>query len=159
MKRIYWILTSISLYSLLSCSNGAKDTREYQTVKTDTVVSAGGQTSLQYPGKVKAAQDISLAFRVSGTIQKIYVKDGARVQAGQLLAELDPTDYQVQLDATEAEYDAEVARLSGMYLMPEEKVRPLLAHREGIKIQQDIAISKAADWVAAQVRQQTAATS
>ena len=68
MKRIYWILTSISLYSLLSCSNGAKDTREYQTVKTDTVVSAGGQTSLQYPGKVKAAQDISLAFRVSGTI-------------------------------------------------------------------------------------------
>ena len=71
MKRIYWILTSISLYSLLSCSNGAKDTREYQTVKTDTVVSAGGQTSLQYPGKVKAAQDISLAFRVSGTIQKI----------------------------------------------------------------------------------------
>ena len=101
MKRIYWILTSISLYSLLSCSNGAKDTREYQTVKTDTVVSAGGQTSLQYPGKVKAAQDISLAFRVSGTIQKIYVKDGARVQAGQLLAELDPTDYQVQLDATD----------------------------------------------------------
>ena len=96
MKRIYWILTSISLYSLLSCSNGAKDTREYQTVKTDTVVSAGGQTSLQYPGKVKAAQDISLAFRVSGTIQKIYVKDGARVQARQLLAELDPTDYQVQ---------------------------------------------------------------
>ena len=81
MKRIYWILTSISLYSLLSCSNGAKDTREYQTVKTDTVVSAGGQTSLQYPGKVKAAQDISLAFRVSGTIQKIYVKDGARVHS------------------------------------------------------------------------------
>lgn len=91
MKRIYWILTSISLYSLLSCSNGAKDTQEYQTVKTDTVVSAGGQTSLQYPGKVKAAQDISLAFRVSGTIQKIYVKDGARVQVGQLLAELVPT--------------------------------------------------------------------
>ena len=63
------------------------------------------------------------------------------------------------LGATEAEYDAEVARLSGMYLMPEEKLRPLLAHREGIKIRQDIAISKAADWVAAQVRQQTAATS
>ena len=118
MKRIYWILTSISLYSLLSCSNGAKDTQEYQTVKTDTVISAGGQTSLQYPGKVKAAQDISLAFRVSGTIQKIYVKDGARVQAGQLLAELDPTDYQVQLDATEAEYKqikAEAERVMALY--------------------------------------------
>ena len=118
MKRIYWILTSISLYSLLSCSNGAKDTQEYQTVKTDTVISAGGQTSLQYPGKVKAAQDISLAFRVSGTIQKIYVKDGARVQAGQLLAELDPADYQIQLDAAEAEYQsvkAEAERVMALY--------------------------------------------
>ncbi len=62
------------------------------------------------------------------------------------------------LDATDAEYDAEVARLSSMYLMPEDKLRPLLARREGVKIRQDIAISKAADWVTAQVRQQTAAS-
>lgn len=72
--------------------------------KIDTIIFAGGQTHLQYPGKVKAAQDISLAFRVSGTIQKIHVKDGARVQAGQLLAELDPTDYQVQLVPPKPEY-------------------------------------------------------
>ena len=81
MKRIYWILASISLYSLISCTNGRKDAKECQTVKIDTIIFAGGQTHLQYPGKVKAAQDISLAFRVSGTIQKIHVKDGARVQA------------------------------------------------------------------------------
>lgn len=118
MKRIYWILASISLYSLISCTNGRKDAKECQTVKIDTIIFAGGQTHLQYPGKVKAAQDISLAFRVSGTIQKIHVKDGARVQAGQLLAELDPTDYQVQLDATEAEYKqvkAEAERVMALY--------------------------------------------
>ena len=118
MKRIYWILASISLYSLISCTNGRKDAKECQTVKIDTIIFAGGQTHLQYPGKVKAAQDISLAFRVSGTIQKIHVKDGTRVQAGQLLAELDPTDYQVQLDATEAEYKqvkAEAERVMALY--------------------------------------------
>ena len=74
--------------------------------------------SCNFPGKVKAAQDISLAFRVSGTISKIHVKDGARVQEGQLLAELDPTDYQVQLDATEAEYQqikAEAERVMALY--------------------------------------------
>ena len=42
MKRIYWILTSISLYSLLSCSNGAKDPQEFKTVKTAKVIVAGG---------------------------------------------------------------------------------------------------------------------
>ena len=118
MKRIYLILTGISLILLSSCAQRAREAKGHQTVKIDTVVSADKQTFLQFPGKVKAAQDISLAFRVSGTISKIHVKDGARVQEGQLLAELDPTDYQVQLDATEAEYKqikAEAERVMALY--------------------------------------------
>ena len=52
MKRIYWILTSISLYSLLSCSNGAKDTREYQTVKTEMrLVPPVGKPACNIPEK------------------------------------------------------------------------------------------------------------
>ncbi|ADV44076.1 efflux RND transporter periplasmic adaptor subunit [Bacteroides helcogenes] len=118
MKQIYWILASVSLFSLGSCSNRPQDAGTLQTVKIDTVASADERTFLQYPGKVKAAQDISLAFRVSGTIQKIYVEDGAPVRQGQLLAQLDPTDYQVQLDATEAEYrqiKADAERVMALY--------------------------------------------
>ena len=118
MKQIYLILTGISLILLSSCAQRAREAKGHQTVKIDTVVSADKQTFLQFPGKVKAAQDISLAFRVSGTISKIHVKDGTRVQEGQLLAELDPTDYQVQLDATEAEYQqikAEAERVMALY--------------------------------------------
>ena len=118
MKRIYFILAGISLLLFTSCSQPEKRSKESQTVKIDTVVSASGLTALQFPGKVKAAQDISLAFRVSGTIRKIYVNEGARVHEGQLLAELDPADYQVQLDATEAEYKqikAEAERVMALY--------------------------------------------
>lgn len=106
------------MLSFTSCNHHAKEVREPQTVKIDTVTSADGQAILQYPGKVKAAQDVSLAFRVNGTIRKIFAEDGARVRAGQLLAELDPTDYQVQLDATEAEYKqikAEAERVMALY--------------------------------------------
>ena len=102
----------------MSCARSEKGTKDTQTVKIDTAVSASSQTALQFPGKVKAAQDISLAFRVSGTIRKIYVEDGARVREGQLLAELDPADYRVQLDATEAEYKqikAEAERVMALY--------------------------------------------
>ena len=74
-----------------SCSHNSKETRRMQTVKIDTVFSVEGQTPLQFPGKVKAAQDVNLSFRVSGTIGKICVEDGARVRKGQLLAQLDPT--------------------------------------------------------------------
>ena len=118
MKRIYFILAGISLILFMSCARSEKGTKDTQTVKIDTAVSASSQTALQFPGKVKAAQDISLAFRVSGTIRKIYVEDGARVREGQLLAELDPADYRVQLDATEAEYKqikAEAERVMALY--------------------------------------------
>lgn len=118
MKQFYFILTGISLLLLSSCAQRTQETKGEQTVKIDTVLSANAQTFLQFPGKVKAAQDISLAFRVSGTINKIHVKDGTKVREGQLLAELDPTDYQVQLEATEAEYQqikAEAERVIALY--------------------------------------------
>lgn len=87
-------------------------------MKIDTILSAERQTSLQFPGRVKAAQDISLAFRVSGTIGRMHVNDGTYVRKGQLLAELDPTDYRIQLDAAEAEYQrvkAEAERVMALY--------------------------------------------
>lgn len=118
MKQSYLLLAGFSLLALLSCNGGKREMPSHKTVKIDTVSCAGAQTCLQYPGKVKAAQDISLSFRVSGTIQKIHVEDGAPVRAGQLLAQLDPTDYQVQLDATEAEYrqiKAEAERVMALY--------------------------------------------
>ncbi len=118
MKRIYCMLASISLLALSACNGSSQKAENYQTVKTDTVAAADELTCLQYPGKVKAAQDINLAFRVSGTVQKIFVEDGERVRRGQLLAELDPTDYQVQLNATEAEYKqtkADAERIMALY--------------------------------------------
>ncbi len=102
----------------LSCGRRGQDGGREQTVKTDTVVPVEARESLQYPGKVKAAQDANLAFRVSGTLSRVYVKEGAHVREGQLLAELDSTDYRVQLDATEAEYrqvKAEAERVMALY--------------------------------------------
>lgn len=87
-------------------------------MKTSTLKPATEQTSPQFPGRVKAAQDVALAFRVSGTITKMHVKEGERVTKGQLLAELDDADYQVQLQATEAEYKqvkAEAERVIALY--------------------------------------------
>ncbi|MDR3745604.1 MAG: HlyD family secretion protein [Acidobacteriaceae bacterium] len=43
-----------------------------------------------------------ISARVSGQVTKVYVDDNQTVQAGQLLAEIDPTDYQVALDQAQA---------------------------------------------------------
>lgn len=118
MKRFYLIGAGICLLFLSSCGRSDRLKQTCKTVKIDTVLTASMQSVLQYPGKVKAAEEVSLSFRVSGTIQRFPVKEGSHVRQGQLLAELDPTDYQIQLDATEAEYQqvkAEAERVMALY--------------------------------------------
>jgi membrane fusion protein (multidrug efflux system) len=44
-----------------------------------------------------------VSSRITGHVIKVYVDDNQTVQAGQLLAEIDPTDYQVALDQAEAD--------------------------------------------------------
>lgn len=93
---------------LLACAcGGSKSTRESGklTVKADTVKDYQGELSIVYPGKVKAASEVKLSFRVAGPIKGVFPEVGAFVRKGQLLAEIDPRDYEIQLSATEAEYN------------------------------------------------------
>ncbi|MCI1682762.1 MAG: efflux RND transporter periplasmic adaptor subunit [Bacteroides sp.] len=118
MKQISLFLGLVSAFVFFSCSNGTYKKEEKYTVKIDTLSFSDGQVDLQFPGRVKPAQDVNIAFRVPGTIQKIFVDEGGYMRKGQLLAELDPTDYKVQLQATEAEYKqvkAEAGRVVALY--------------------------------------------
>ncbi len=88
------------------------------TVQTGTVESYGESQSLEFPGRVKAAQEVNLAFKVSGSLAGFRVPEGASVRQGQVLVELDPRDYQLQLDAVEAEYrqiKAQAKRVMALY--------------------------------------------
>lgn len=118
MRHLNLLVLGTLAVMLAACGQRTQTADSKPTVKIDTVTSADEQAAIQFPGRVKAAQDINLAFRVSGTILQMKVDDGTYVRKGQLLAELDPTDYQIQLDATEAEYlriKAEAERVMALY--------------------------------------------
>lgn len=55
---------------------------------------------------------ISVAPRVSGPVIKLLVDDNQEVQAGQLLVEIDPNDYEVKLHQAEAKLAEAKARLN-----------------------------------------------
>ncbi|MBY5991859.1 efflux RND transporter periplasmic adaptor subunit [Ferrimonas balearica] len=67
---------------------------------------------LAFSGQIEASDRARLAFRVPGQIQALTVRMGSRVEAGQLLASLDPTDYQLAVEARQAEYDLAKVRLA-----------------------------------------------
>jgi len=74
-----------------------------------------------YAGEVHARQESPLSFRIGGNLVRRSVDAGDRVRAGQVLAELDPGDSRLQVDAAQAE----MSRLGGDL----ERYRKLLAQK------------------------------
>jgi membrane fusion protein (multidrug efflux system) len=46
-----------------------------------------------------------ISSRITGTVVKVFIEDNWRVKAGDTLLELDPSDYQVQVDGAEAQLE------------------------------------------------------
>jgi RND family efflux transporter MFP subunit len=74
-------------------------------VKTMLITDTVTGDSRTFPAVVDAIQKADISFRVSGKIQKILVKEGDAVKKGQLLAELDPTDFNIRLKDRQSSYE------------------------------------------------------
>lgn len=101
-KSILMLL--VVLLMLSACKHEREQKQIIKTVKIELVTTYGEKKNASYPGKVKAASEIDVAFRISGPIAKVNVIEGQYVRKGQVLAEMDSRDYAIQLSATEAEY-------------------------------------------------------
>ncbi len=55
-----------------------------------------------FPGKARAKEEVDLAFEVGGRLIERPVKIGDRVEKGQLLARLDPRDFQNEKESAQA---------------------------------------------------------
>ena len=75
-------------------------------IKNMVIRSSYGERGLKFPGKVRAGQQVNLAFEVAGSILGTPFPDsGAEVKKGEPLMSLDPRDFQNQFDAAVAERD------------------------------------------------------
>jgi RND family efflux transporter MFP subunit len=74
-------------------------------VKTFTVEGGSADAMRTFPGRVDASQRAELAFRVAGQLQEILVKEGDIVEENQVLARLDPADYQLVYEDKKATFD------------------------------------------------------
>lgn len=122
MQRITSWLTAttilVACMVMTACGSKQTQTEDIQYVKTVQAKRIGDAAELNYPGRTKSSEEVNVAFRVSGPIQRVLVDEGQFVMKGQLIAELDPRDYQVQLSATQAEYEqikADAERVMALY--------------------------------------------
>jgi RND family efflux transporter MFP subunit len=101
-----WGALALPLLLLAGCSRPAPPPEPVRAVKLVTVGEAPLQTHLEYAGEVRARVESRLGFRVAGKIVQRQAELGQRVQAGQVLAQLDPRDYALAAQAARAQVAA-----------------------------------------------------
>lgn len=97
-------LTGIACTALLAaCSKPAPSEEPVRSVKVMTVSSTSLTAEPELAGEVRARVESRLGFRVAGKMVRRQAELGQRVQAGAVLAQLDPQDYQLAAQAAQAQ--------------------------------------------------------
>ncbi|MFH1039428.1 MAG: efflux RND transporter periplasmic adaptor subunit [PVC group bacterium] len=103
MKRIvgkYLFVMGLAASTLLAAGGCGKkepivEEEVIRPVKVITVGAADEGLKRTFSGTVRAGQEASLAFRVSGKVEEILVSVGEKVEKGRVLARLDQHDYEL----------------------------------------------------------------
>ena len=137
-----------------ACKGRGKNDQQYQTAKIDR----GNVTeTVTATGTLSAVTTVQIGSQVSGVISRLYADFNSHVNKGQLLAELDPTPFQAQVEQRQA--DLTKARVEVANAKVNYNRQQRLA-KAGLAPQADVDNTKAQyDSAAAQVQQSNAALS
>ena len=115
MKRIFlpltFLLFAATAVVLTACngdSQAASTIDDAIAVKLQPVTTTQYAPVLKYSGSMASTAEARLSFKIGGIISKIYVKEGDHVVKGQLLATLDLTEINAQVQ--QATQNAEKAQ-------------------------------------------------
>jgi RND family efflux transporter MFP subunit len=121
MKRVMNPVWAIALgcLILLSCKGEPEKVKEsVRPVKAIQVGETGPMNTRGYPGLTQVKKEAELSFRVSGPLNQLNITEGKSVNKGELLAQVDPRDFQVDLAAKEGrntQAKAEMDRYETLY--------------------------------------------
>jgi RND family efflux transporter MFP subunit len=112
MRRTLPTLLALLATLTAACKEEVKKKDPVRPVRAMKIGDTRGFVGRSFPGKAAAAQEANLSFEVPGIMYKRLVDKGDRVNKGDLLAALDPRDFQNDLTAARAELARSQALLS-----------------------------------------------
>ena len=114
LQNYFKILSSVLIlfiaFSIFGCSKQEAEEKEViRPVRTFEIPSPGQFSQRNFPGRAKATQEIDLAFRVSGPLITFPVDVGDIVNVGDIVARIDPRDFQVNVQSAQGKLDNAIA--------------------------------------------------
>jgi HlyD family secretion protein len=145
---------ALTLIASLACRSGNKKGDQFRVEKAER----GDITmTVTATGSVSAVTTVQVGSQVSGVIAQLYADFNSRVKKGQLLAELDPTPFQAQVEQRQA--DVTKARVEAANAKINYDRQSRLA-KAGLSAQSDVDATRAQyESAQAQVQQSSAALS
>ncbi len=86
-----------------ACAPEPEPAKPPRSVKAMQVVAPSTLASRSFPGRAEAGQDVNLSFRVAGPLIELPAAVGDKVKQGDLVARIDPTDYQSVVSSLEGQ--------------------------------------------------------
>ncbi|MGL6151351.1 MAG: biotin/lipoyl-binding protein, partial [Aeromonas sobria] len=102
------VLSSTLLLLLSGCGADAttppsQQPAQLRAVQVMTLADPVATRAHKFSGVLKSAHTTDLSFRVHGMLQELVATEGTQVRKGELLARLDPHDFQVSVSQGEAQ--------------------------------------------------------
>jgi RND family efflux transporter MFP subunit len=137
MKHI--ILAFIAL-SLFSCSTPPPPPAAIESLPVISIKSGSAITYQEYPASVEGTDDVEIRPQVSGILEKVFVDEGAFVNAGQPLFKIDEAPFREKLNNVRAALRAAQGTFANAQLEVE-KLTPLVAGKVISEYQLKTAVS------------------
>ena len=104
-NRFFYIINLTLIFMAVGCGKKEETVEEtvVQPVKT-LVVNSKDSLTTSYPAILSAANKVELSFRVAGPLIELNVKEGDKVEKGQLIARIDPRDFEIAAQQEKANY-------------------------------------------------------
>ncbi len=108
-----WTLLATLLLSTLSgCGESEPERSVIRPVRAAIVGDVGGLQRRGFPGRAQATQTVDLPFRVSGPLITFPVNVGDKVKEAEVVARIDPRDFEVNLRNVQSQLAQSKARLA-----------------------------------------------
>jgi HlyD family secretion protein len=141
----------LTIAALAFCKGRGSKNEQYRTEKVDR----GAITmTVTATGSLSAVTTVQVGSQVSGVIARLYADFNSRVTKGQILAELDPTPFQQQVEQRQADVTKSKVEAANTRINYDRQLRLVKA---GLSPQSDLDSARAAyEGANAQVQQSTA---
>jgi len=116
------LATTAALLLLLGCGAPPPESAPIRPVRTIQVGKLSAVNSREFPGRAKAKEEVELSFQVSGPLVSVPVDVGDSVKQGQVIAVIDPRDFEAALASNQGNLERAKANLKAMEMgaRPEE---------------------------------------